>query len=191
MEYNLYNILDVSPEATTAEIRKAYYKIAVKHHPDKNNSKDSEELFKKATTAYEILKDDNERANYDNFLKTTEPSITSFRDYIAIVSPEYLNVYDIISSLDLKDIYITLLESISNKYIGIPIYESSIHKRSYQYPHIYGMIISEKEGYKKIEITKQDGTKKNYKIRINPKYPRIVIPGAGNGGDAIIFTKII
>ena len=51
----LYKILEVSKNATKKEIAKAYRKLAVKHHPDKGGD---EEVFKKVSGAYEILKDE-------------------------------------------------------------------------------------------------------------------------------------
>lgn len=67
MDY--YKILGVSHNATTDEIKRAYKKLALKHHPDKNQETDSakaEERFKEIGKAYEVLSDVNERAMYDD-----------------------------------------------------------------------------------------------------------------------------
>ncbi|MFW9872692.1 MAG: DnaJ domain-containing protein [Candidatus Thorarchaeota archaeon] len=61
---NYYVILGVDKYASKEEIRKAYKKIAKKHHPDKNNGKESEE-FINAKKAYDILSDDAKRIEYD------------------------------------------------------------------------------------------------------------------------------
>ena len=54
-----YEVLGVSRNADASSIKSAYRKLAMKHHPDKNpGDKKSEALFKEATEAYEILKDD-------------------------------------------------------------------------------------------------------------------------------------
>ncbi|REH50420.1 molecular chaperone DnaJ [Tenacibaculum gallaicum] len=63
-----YEILGISKSASQAEIKKAYRKMAIKHHPDKNpNDKEAEEKFKLAAEAYEILSDENKKARYDQY----------------------------------------------------------------------------------------------------------------------------
>jgi molecular chaperone DnaJ len=63
-----YEILEVSKNATAEEIKKAYRKKAIQFHPDKNpGDKSSEEKFKEAAEAYEVLSDENKRARYDQF----------------------------------------------------------------------------------------------------------------------------
>jgi len=65
---DFYEILEVQRNASKEEIKKAYRKQAIKHHPDKNpGNKESEERFKEAAEAYEILSDDNKRARYDQY----------------------------------------------------------------------------------------------------------------------------
>jgi len=65
---DFYEILGVSKSASKEEIKKAYRKLAIKYHPDKNpDDKQAEESFKEAAEAYEILSDPNKRARYDQF----------------------------------------------------------------------------------------------------------------------------
>ncbi len=63
-----YDVLGVSKNATLPEIKKAYRKMAIKYHPDKNpDNKEAEEKFKEAAEAYEVLGNEEKRARYDRF----------------------------------------------------------------------------------------------------------------------------
>jgi molecular chaperone DnaJ len=63
-----YEVLGVSKSADEAEIKKAYRKLAIAHHPDKNpDDASAEEKFKEAAEAYEVLSDSQKRAQYDRF----------------------------------------------------------------------------------------------------------------------------
>ena len=65
---DFYEILGISKGASAAEIKKAYRKMAVKYHPDKNpGDTEAEEKFKQAAEAYEVLSDENKRARYDQY----------------------------------------------------------------------------------------------------------------------------
>src|ERR1041384_2110093 len=63
-----YKVLDLPRTATEADVKKAYRRLAMKYHPDRNpDDKSAEEKFKEAKEAYEVLCDSKKRAAYDQF----------------------------------------------------------------------------------------------------------------------------
>src|SRR5919107_5694022 len=63
-----YDVLQVSREATDSELKMAFRKLAMKHHPDRNpGNKEAEAKFKEVNEAYDALKDPQKRAAYDRF----------------------------------------------------------------------------------------------------------------------------
>jgi curved DNA-binding protein len=67
MAEDYYQVLGVEKKATADEIKKAYRKLALKWHPDKNSNKGAEEKFKKISEAYAVLSDTEKRQQYDEF----------------------------------------------------------------------------------------------------------------------------
>jgi molecular chaperone DnaJ len=68
MSKNYYDILEVSRDASSEEIKKSYRKLAMKYHPDRNSGdKSSEEKFKEISEAFDVLSDPDKKARYDRF----------------------------------------------------------------------------------------------------------------------------
>ena len=104
MKRDYYEVLGVAREATQDDIKKAYRREALQHHPDRNaGDKDSERRFKEAAEAYEVLSDPRTRSRYDQFghdgLSGAGVSISASRASAAGsgagVSPGFSSVEDI------------------------------------------------------------------------------------------------
>ncbi|KAI9504719.1 DnaJ-like protein [Coemansia spiralis] len=83
LETEYYDWLEVSPAATQAEIKKKYYVLALKYHPDKNPSAEAEEKFKHISEAYAVLSDPDLRKQYN------ELGAEKNRDQNAAVDPTF------------------------------------------------------------------------------------------------------
>src|SRR5680860_890249 len=67
MDKDFYKTLGISKSASQTDIKKAYRKLAVEYHPDKNKTKEAEQKFKEISKAYEVLSDPQKRQTYDQF----------------------------------------------------------------------------------------------------------------------------
>jgi len=91
MEDNPYKILGISENATQGEIKKAYYKLAKKYHPDKNICDETaQDKFKRINTSYEILKNNKNRINYDNMSEKDKRKIfyRNLKSQLQTIFPE-------------------------------------------------------------------------------------------------------
>lgn len=81
---NPYEILNIPKNANNTEIKKAYHKLAVKHHPDKGGDPED---FKRISEAYEILSNPSKRRNYDNMgvfdMNDTFDPMNLFREFMS------------------------------------------------------------------------------------------------------------
>ena len=87
-----YALLGVTREATEADIKKAYRKLAMEYHPDRNPAPEAEARFKEITEAYEVLRDPQKRTAYDRFGKAGVGGAGGI-DYHHVDLSEALNIF--------------------------------------------------------------------------------------------------
>lgn len=112
MEQNLYDILEVKTNSSSDDIRRAYYKLALKCHPDRTGECESEK-FKALSMAFEILSDSEKRAYYDktgvvDCFSTDNTSLNRFKDLFVKVTNADIELFKqtyISSTEELEDIY--------------------------------------------------------------------------------------
>jgi curved DNA-binding protein CbpA len=76
---NYYQILEINSQANRRQVKAAYYRLALKYHPDRNqNNIEAEEQFKKVNEAYEVLSNDVKKLNYDLGLYRAEPYMRTY-----------------------------------------------------------------------------------------------------------------
>jgi DnaJ-class molecular chaperone len=111
---DLYKILEIQRNALVTEIRKAYRRLALKYHPDKNKDDGSKEKFMQIQYAYEILSNNETKEKYDNMNKVNISFSKWIEEYLS--NTEYSKIYLIIESKmsDISDISEWLDKYISN-----------------------------------------------------------------------------
>ncbi|OSS42095.1 Chaperone protein DnaJ [Desulfurella amilsii] len=108
MEKDYYAMLGVDRNASTEEIKKAYRKLALKYHPDRNEGdKQAEEKFKEITEAYAVLSDETKRARYDQFGYVNENDFgfnpSNFDDIFAYVNDIFGDIFGNFGSRGSRD----------------------------------------------------------------------------------------
>jgi molecular chaperone DnaJ len=88
-----YALLGVAREATEAEIKKAYRKLAMEYHPDRNPAPEAEARFKEITEAYEVLRDPQKRAAYDRYGKAGLGGAAGGFNFHHVDLSEALNIF--------------------------------------------------------------------------------------------------
>jgi molecular chaperone DnaJ len=88
-----YALLGVTRDATEAEIKKAYRKLAMEYHPDRNPAPEAEARFKEITEAYEVLRDPQKRAAYDRYGKAGIGGAAGGFNFHHVDLTEALNIF--------------------------------------------------------------------------------------------------
>lgn len=131
-EKDYYQILGLSPSASSEEIKKAYRSLALKYHPDRNQSSDAEEKFKEITAAYGVLIDETKRREYDRFRRVRQRPGSGFRSQGFRYSQE-----DIFRDLFNNPIYNSIFRDLHKEFMraGYSLNEEFFHKVFSGYGH--------------------------------------------------------
>ncbi|KAN0028517.1 hypothetical protein ACTFIV_010362 [Dictyostelium citrinum] len=121
-----YDLFGLPKNATKTEIKKSYYDLAKKYHPDKNKDENAEEMFKIISEAYIILSDDQNRKEYDEYIETT-------------------------TNVNLDELIIMLRKVFGGEhfknYIGEMIFYNDIQNPKSNQPWIYNLFKSDNKNY--------------------------------------------
>ncbi|MBA3521535.1 MAG: molecular chaperone DnaJ [Gemmatimonadales bacterium] len=90
---DFYILLGVSRDASETDIKKAYRKLAMEHHPDRNSAPEAEARFKEITEAYEVLRDPQKRAAYDRYGKAGISGMGGGTGFHHVDLSEALNIF--------------------------------------------------------------------------------------------------
>jgi curved DNA-binding protein CbpA len=152
-----YKILEISPSATYAEIKKSYRKLALQYHPDKNfGNQFFEAKFKEIKEAYEILSDQKQRHEYNfkrngkyysekkNTVKPTSPQTIlnetmDFRKKINVLDPDRMNKLALFQQIQrlLSDSNVSVLQQCNDAKINKRIIEEILYcSRFLPFPHV-------------------------------------------------------
>ncbi len=178
MDYkDYYKILGVAHNASVDEIRKAYRKLAMQYHPDKNpGNKGAEERFKEINEAYQVLSDDKKRAHYDRlgdsysrWQTTGQPGNFNWDDFVSSgrggTRVDYSDIEDMFGGGGFSDFFSTIF--------GMGNAGASARSQGYQQP----VQISLEEAYhgtarqlqtekRKMEVRIPAGVKTGSKVRV-------------------------
>ena len=88
-----YTLLGISRDASEADLKKAYRKLAMEYHPDRNPSPQAEAKFKEITEAYEVLRDPQKRAVYDRYGKAGLAGNSGGQGFHHVDLSEALNIF--------------------------------------------------------------------------------------------------
>ncbi|RLD70505.1 MAG: J domain-containing protein [Bacteroidetes bacterium] len=179
---NYYSVLGVEKTASQTEIKKAYRKLALKHHPDKNPGKaDAKEKFIKLQEAYEVLKDTDKRKKYDVLINqqstTYKNKYTQKKEYQWDSGKYKSDYYDYDNSFDDSE---SLFSTFFNYFFGKKK-KSSNYSYLYTGKDIKGKITIElTEAFlgsnrvldvvgEKLRVTLKPGIKNNHQLKISNK----------------------
>jgi curved DNA-binding protein CbpA len=165
-----YDILEIEKNATIFDIKKAYYKLALKYHPDKTQCEDSKYIFQSINEAYSVLSDPIKKSEYDNLIRQVDIKSFDIKDiklYIDEVVDKYFEKYNIPSfaRLKIKSFIDEIKNSINDDDSFEIIYEKIFnHPKIKLFSAIFGNIIIQLTNFMKNKQKIIDNNENKQKI---------------------------
>jgi DnaJ-class molecular chaperone len=176
---NFYDILDVHPNASKSDIKKAYHNLVMQYHPDKCTDKDASKKFQEIQTAYEVLYDDDKRKKYDNM--TNEQKLQAYdliKQYFTDINPQHSYIYNSIIDFiygNNKDEFEQEINSLNIKKIFSRIAEK-INLKTNKDNHIINIT----NNYHEIKLSLKEKYESNFKyvriIKDDNSYNKYIVP---------------
>lgn len=171
-ENNCYNLLELDRDAEQVDIKKAFRKLALKYHPDKNPSPDAEDIFRRISRAHEVLSDEDVRRAYDYFLDNPDDHFHTARYYKAVYSPK-IPLWIVIGG---ALFFLSVLQYVNESWKYSSTMNAIVHQPAFK-RRVNELLTAEMASHKKINKIERDLLKSRVEKQVLDSEVSLVGPG--------------